>query len=562
MLVSHILAAVQYGPYINPFKVLPVVVILLIWAKLLTWIDKDSEVAHLPRMALNTGFVCGMFVGFLLLLIVPGFALALTVFIVAMIGEIGVYLVLRNQKVGLQDLSKQFKKWLSSFGSKKGKEVSVGAGQVMLIDKKGTPFPPPDSESPDQTAYNAAQSMFTDALRRGADRIEMKPADASAAATVRYSVDGVWIEGRSVPRDDASAAVSLLKRLAGLDINDKRKPQAGTMKTSVDGKKKEIQIQTAGSTAGESVAAEIEPKKRFELRVDQLGFMPEQLASLEDAIGEGQGIVLLGAPKASGLTSLLYGVLRRHDAFLSHIQTIEREPAVDLEGITQNKVPPGAGEEYKQVTWVASQEPDVLMVDKVEDPKSAAELIKFAATGRRVYVGSRTGGVFESMQAWRTLVGDDKAAMKQLKLIVVGRLLRKLCTACKMDYNPDPDTLRKLNMPPEKVGKLFTARNTPLRDNRGREMVCEFCLDLHFKGRIGVYEMFQVDDEVRQVVQAGGSINQLKMLFKKQRQKYLQELALARAVAGDTSLQEIARVLRASETPSSSSSSSSAKRAK
>jgi type II secretory ATPase GspE/PulE/Tfp pilus assembly ATPase PilB-like protein len=116
-----------------------------------------------------------------------------------------------------------------------------------------------------------------------------------------------------------------------------------------------------------------------------------------------------------------------------------------------------------------------------------------------------------------------------------------------MDYNPDPETLKKLNMPPERVGKLFTARTTPLRDPKGREMVCDFCLDLRFRGRVGVFEMFQIDDDVRQVVQAGGSINQLKMLFKKQRQRYLQEAALARAVAGDTSLQEVARVLRAGE---------------
>jgi len=125
-----------------------------------------------------------------------------------------------------------------------------------------------------------------------------------------------------------------------------------------------------------------------------------------------------------------------------------------------------------------------------------------------------------------------------------------------MDYTPDPETLRRLNMPPEKVGKLYTARTQPLRDQRGHEIVCEFCLDLRFKGRTGVYELFVIDDEVKQVVMAGGSVNQLKMLFKKQRQKYLQENALARAVAGDTSLQEVARVLRAGESGSASAAAS------
>jgi type II secretory ATPase GspE/PulE/Tfp pilus assembly ATPase PilB-like protein len=167
----------------------------------------------------------------------------------------------------------------------------------------------------------------------------------------------------------------------------------------------------------------------------------------------------------------------------------------------------------------------------------------------------RAGSTFEAIQQWRTLIGDDKLAMKELKLVVAGRLVRKLCTACKMDYNPDPETLRRLNMAPERVGKLFTARTQPLRDQRGHEVVCEFCLDLRFKGRTGVYELFVIDDEVSQVVQAGGSVNQLKMLFKKQRQKYIGDMAIAKAVEGETSLQEVARALRAGGEPSSSSSS-------
>jgi type IV pilus assembly protein PilB len=134
--------------------------------------------------------------------------------------------------------------------------------------------------------------------------------------------------------------------------------------------------------------------------------------------------------------------------------------------------------------------------------------------------------------------------MKDVRLVIAARLVRKLCTACKQDFNPDPDTLRKLNMAPERVGKLFTARTSPMKDNRGRDVVCEFCLDLRFRGRVGVYELFLIDDEVKQVVQAGGSVNQLKMLFKKQRQKYLQEQALAVAVAGESSLNEVARVLK------------------
>ncbi|WP_428938799.1 ATPase, T2SS/T4P/T4SS family [Fontivita pretiosa] len=548
-----LLSAVEYGWYISIWKVLIVLAVVMLWARLLTWADKDAEAAHLPRVVLNTAFLGGLVLAFVLFLFLPGFWVALAVLGLVMLAEIVTYLVLRNQTVGLSDLSKQFQDWIRSFTSRE-KTVKAEEGEVLLIDRGGRPFPPPESDAPERAAYVAAQDLLTEPLRRGADRIEMRPAEGQAAS-VRYWVDGVAIDGRSIPREDAAAAVVLFKQLAGLDLNDRRKPQTGTIRAQLDAHKHELQVTTAGSTAGESVTIEVNPRKRHELRLDQLGFTDEQLAILEETVAEGDGIVLLAAPKGHGLTTLNYAVLRRHDAFLSHIQTIEREPSADLEGITQNALSPNAppAEEAKLVNWVTSQEPDVLLVDRVEDPRSAADLIRFAGNGHRAYIGIRAASTFDALQAWRNLVGDDRLAMKNLKLVVAGRLLRKLCNACKMDYTPDPDTLRRLNMPPEKVGKLYTARTQPLRDQRGHEIVCEFCLDLRFKGRTGVYELFVIDDEVKQVVMAGGSVNQLKMLFKKQRQKYLQENALARAVAGETSLQEVARVLRAGESGSAAS---------
>jgi general secretion pathway protein E len=487
-----------------------------------------------------------MILAFILVLMLPGFGIALALFFVILVAEAAAYLVMRNQKVGLNDLGKQFNAWIKGMG-KKEKEVKAEAGEVVLINRKGNPIPPPEADSPERGAFAAVQELLTEPLRRNAERIEMRPSEG--AASVRYSVDGVAIEGRAIAREDAAAGVTLLKQLAGLDLNDRRKPQVGTTKVLLDSRKRDLEIRTAGSTAGESVVIEVEPKKRHDFRIDELGLTDDQLNAVEEVIGTGEGIVLLSAPPGQGLTTLLYAVVRRHDAFLSHIQTVERDPKVDLEGISQNKLAANAppAEEAKLVNWVCAQEPDVLMVDKVEDARSAADLIKFAATGRRVYVGIRAGSTFEALKAWRTVVGDDKLAMKQLKLIISGRTVRLLCTACKMDYNPDPEMLRKNNIPPEKVNKLYTARTQPLRDQRGHEMVCEFCLDLRFKGRTGIYEVFVIDEEIANVVIAGGSVNQLAMLFKKQRQRDLRGQGLARAVRGDTSLQEVSRVLKQSE---------------
>src|SRR5687768_7501283 len=129
---SPMLAAVEYGQYVSALKCIPLIIILLIWARLLTWIDKDAEAAHLPRQSLNLGFISGLTVGFALFLFLPNFWVALGGMVAVFAVEIAVYLLLRQQKVGLADLSVQFTNWLKSFGSGK-KAAVVKAGQVVLV---------------------------------------------------------------------------------------------------------------------------------------------------------------------------------------------------------------------------------------------------------------------------------------------------------------------------------------------------------------------------------------------------------------------------------------------
>ena len=558
MHLMQLMADVQIGGYINLWKLLPVLILLLIWARLLTWMDKDSVEAHLPRLLLNSVEVAVLVGGLLVFLFIPlgSYIVGLSVFLLAFVIDLGIYLGMRHQKVGLGDLSKQFNEFIKSIGKRKEKEVKVAEGAVGLVDKGGKTMEPPNSESPDAAGYDAAQKLLADPLRRHAEQIELIPQEGAAA--VRFIADGVAYTGTTLGREEAAAAVGLLKKLASLDLTQVRKPQTGKMKLMYGGKKRDAEVTTAGSTAGESVTIALDVKGRHNLKLEELGMTDEQFGQVLDAVHDDSGgVVLVSAPKGQGLNSLIYAVLRKHDAFLQHIQTIERNAPADLEGIKQNPLPPNASgsEETKLVDWVCSQEPDIVAITEIEDPRSAAVLAKFAATGRRVYVGMRSGSTFEALNHWRKLIGDDAAAMKDLKFIVSGRIVRKLCMACKVGYTADPETLRRLNMSPDKVGKLFQARNQPLRDPKGNPLVCEFCQDMRFVGRVGVYETFIIDDEVRNVIVSGGSVNQLKAIFRKQRQKYLQEAALARVELGDTSVQEVLRVLGSGGSSSSGSSS-------
>jgi type II secretory ATPase GspE/PulE/Tfp pilus assembly ATPase PilB-like protein len=544
--MAMLAAAVPGGQYVSGIKAIPIIIILLIWARLLTWVDKDSQNARLPRVPLNMGLFGGMAGCFFLILVLPGFLIALLVLFGGMGVEAGIYLALRHRQVGLGDLSTEFKNWLRSLGGKK-KEAKEIEGAVQIVSQNGGLIPAPASDDPEAEAFNAIQQMMTVPLENYAEIIDFAPSEGGYV--VKYSVDGVAYTGATVPKPAGVAAIAYLKDVAGLDLAEVRKPQTGGLRMNINQQKRDLKLTTKGSTAGEFARFVVDPKKRHSFSLDKLGLLEDQIATIRESVKENQGVVLLSAPKGQGLTSLSYAMLRAHDAFLQHLISIERDPEQELEGITQNLLPPGSTgtEEAKQVGWIVSQQPDVVLVGKPESPQTAAEIIKGAKEGRRIYVSLVAPNTFDTLTLWRKLVGNDELAMSQLKMIISGRTVRKLCIACKQGYMPDPETLRKLNIDPSKVEQLYQAPKEAPKDPKGNPIHCEFCNDLRYKGRTGIYEVLIVDDEIRQLILGGGTPAQLKTAFRKQRGRYLQELGLAMVERGDTSVQEVLRILRSGE---------------
>lgn len=544
MAFDSIVAVSEGGGYISIIKVLPPLIVLAIWSRLLTWADKDATDAHLPRIALNVAFLSGLVLAFGLFFFLPTFLIAFSAVVFVMVAEVATYLVMRHQKVGLQDLKEQFAAWRAS-GKKEKKSGGDVASQVTLVGKGNAPIPPPAAEDPTRPAYDALQAALTEPLRKGAELITLAPSENGLA--VKYQVDGMDYKGQMVERTTGAGAISLLKDAAGLDVEDRRRPQRAMMKMVIDGKRREYRLETAGSTAGEAARFLLDPKKRHDIRIESLGLSQRQFDVMLKLIKEDRtGIVIVATPRAMGLTTAMYAIMRAHDAFLEHLHTVERDPDVDLEGITQNKLPANApaAEEGKMIGWAISQEPDSIMIPRLEDARSAQDLIRFAKE-KRVYVGMRAGSTFEALNQWRKLVGNDKLAVSELQVVIAGRVLRRLCMACKVSYAPDPGVAKKLGLSPEKAQTLYQARTQPLRDPKGNPVPCEFCLDLRYKGRVGVFEMLVVDDDVKSVVgSSSSSENQLKAVFRKQRGKYLQEEALGLVESGETSVQEVLRVLK------------------
>ena len=497
-----------------------------------------------------TGLLGGLVVGFALFVLLPNFLVALAALLGVVGVEAAVYLSMRNKAVGLKDLKGDFILWVKSVG-RKPQEVEEVSGAVQFVGPTGALLPAPKKNSPDVESYEGIQRMLTDPLNNNADVVEVAPSENGS--TVKYSVDGVTYTGASVGKQVAADAMVYIKAAAGLDIGEVRKPQKGSVKLNINGKRKEMSLETKGSTAGEFARFIGDAKHRHDYNPQTIGFTDEQLETII-TVNKGPGLTLLAAPKGQGLTSLSYGMLRAHDAFLQLVMSIERDAEQDLEGVTQTKLDRNApaAEELKQVKWQLSQLPDVLLVAKPEGSEAAAELVR-AAAERRVYVSMVASSTFEALNSWRKLVGDDRLAVQNLQLVICGRNLRKLCAACKQGYTPDPETLRKLNMDPARVDKLFQARKEPIRDPKGNPLKCEFCNDLRYKGRTGIYEFLLVDEHVKLVATNGQTNEQnvapMKTAFRKQKGKYLQEVGLGMVEEGTTSVQEVLRVLKAPAEP-------------
>jgi len=543
-MTDSFLAAVQLGGYINGFKLIPIFVVSLVWWWLMAWADKDADVAKLPRETVNMVNLAAYLVAMGLAVALPIYMAALPAFLALFAVDIGFYLGWRKKTIGLADLSEQFRSGIKNLGRKK-KEVEIKADDnaVVFFGKDNRAVPPPQPDMPERVAFDALQDVFQTPMKHNASFIELRPNEGGAV--LRYTVDGVRLEGKQFPRDSAAAAISFMKVLAGLDPEDRRKPQNGKMKVGTTKAKNEIDVYTAGSRDGELMRLTVNFKKQFSYTLDKLGFLREQTEQIEKMVSDKTGITLLAVPEGQGQTNLAYAILKKHDIFLLNLMTVERDPPVELDGIRQNKLAASApsSEEEQQVEWLISQEPDLIFVDRIDSPRSAQSLCKFASE-KKVLVAMRAGTTFDAIEQWRKLVGDDDLALENLRLVIGERLVRLLCGACKVAYTPDPAALKKMNMSPDRVSQLYQARKEPMRDPKGQEVICPFCHGVAYQGRTGVFEFFRVDDDVRQAIKAGGTINQLKALFRKQKQRYLQESALARVELGDTSVEEVLRVMR------------------
>jgi general secretion pathway protein E len=246
----------------------------------------------------------------------------------------------------------------------------------------------------------------------------------------------------------------------------------------------------------------------------------------------------------------LYALLRMHDAFMTNLLTIEREPLRELENITQYIYDPTKhdGSYARQLQTVLRREPDAVMVSDCLDRETAHLAVKAAGEGKRIYVGMLARDSFDALKKLLSLAGDTDLVADVLRTIASQRLVRKLCVACRLAYKPDIGLLKKANLPVDKIEHFYRPpKAEEMMDDKGNTRLCPNCQNSGYYGRTGLFEMLEVDPVMRQLIANGQPLAALRAQARKNGMLYLQEVGLQKVIAGTTGMNEMLRVLRDEE---------------
>ncbi|MBI4578675.1 MAG: Flp pilus assembly complex ATPase component TadA [Planctomycetes bacterium] len=549
------------GGFIGIGRVVLVLVAVTPWLLFCQWLDKDvARLRKMNREMWNSIVLGGGVVGLILWILLPWktagmFAAGFGLWLVVTVGVGGSYVFVRNSMVDAPSrvfTPRHIKAWFAGLG-KKGKKDGVPSLAIERVkitgpDKKRVAVP----SDPNQTAaYEAAQNLLFDALWRRATDVEMLVAGENVR--MAYRIDGVVMPRSDLlPREVAGPAVDFLKGIAGLSVEERRKPQKGTISGVIPGGpsgETKIEVLTSGTTQHERLALKIVGDEN-RLRMADLGVTKQQREAIDGFVKAPGGLVLVSGPRGSGVTTTLYAALRCHDAFMQNLLTLEQVPLMELENITQNLYDSTKheGSYARQLQTVLRREPDVVMVSDCMDRETAHLAVTAARGGKKIYMGVQAKDSFDALKRVLSLASDTDSVAEALLGVTSQRLLRKLCVACRIAYKPDPQVLKKANLPLDKIEHFFRMpRPEEYVDEKGNPRVCANCQNSGYYGRTGIFEVLVMNDSVREQIRAGQPVNAIRASARKSGMLYLQEIGVQKVIEGATSMAEMLRAIRDEE---------------
>lgn len=385
------------------------------------------------------------------------------------------------------------------------------------------------SDEGDAPIIKMVNNILADAVKQGISDIHIEPLEKSLR--VRYRLDGKLFEVSNHPKRLLPAIIARLKVMSRtMKIAEKRMPQDGRIQMQIGGKDVDLRVSSVPSNHGESIVMRILNKSSVSLGLDQAGFMSDDLARFRELVRLPDGIILVTGPTGSGKTTTLYSCLNEINKPDRKIITVEDPVEYELAGINQVMVKSDVGMTFAAaLRAMLRQAPNIIMVGEIRDLETASISINAALTGHLVFSTLHTNDATSAVARLADMGIKKFLIASAVRAIVAQRLLRRLCENCKAPVTLSEAQIRHLGLDPTR------AEATQVFGPQG----CSKCRHTGYKGRVGVFEIFEIDDEVKHLINDNLSSPQLRKRAREVGMRTLREDGVRKVLAGLTSAEEV-----------------------
>ncbi len=409
------------------------------------------------------------------------------------------------------------------------KDMPIEEFEIISEQESGMVAPFGD-ESDQAPIIRMVDLIIKEALKQRASDIHIEP--MSEHMRVRYRIDGVLQNILNIPKENQNAVTVRIKIMARLDITSNRVPQDGRFKLRLAAQEVDFRVSLLPTTHGEKIVLRVLDKKKLSIGLETLGFSKQAIESLQESVQRPFGMILITGPTGSGKSTTLYSILNQFNTADRNVITVEDPVEYLIEGLTQIQVHPEIGLTFASgLRSILRQSPDIVMVGEIRDAETADIAIKASLTGQMVFSTLHTNDAAGALTRLVDMGIESFLVASSLVAVCAQRLCRQICQHCKKPVDIPPKVIQDLGI---KIlsGTIFY---------RGEG--CELCRNTGYLGRLGVTELLNVDDTIREMLLKGSSCDEIKEYARKHNGMItLREDILQKAMDGQTTLEEVFRI--------------------
>lgn len=384
----------------------------------------------------------------------------------------------------------------------------------------------------DVPVVRLVNQLIREAVNDRASDIHIEPMGKDVV--VRYRVDGVLHEVMRLPRSARAEVTSRLKIMADMNITERRRPQDGRLRAVVEGRDVDFRVASLPTPHGESIVIRVLNQDMTPLALQDIGMGADHLVMMESLLGKPYGAILVAGPTGSGKSTSMYAALMVLNDVTRKIITIEEPIEYQMAGITQIGVNAPIGLTFASgLRHILRSDPDIVMVGEVRDPETAEIAVRAALTGHLVLSSIHTNDAPSALTRLVDMGVAPYVTSSALLAVVGQRLARKLCPKCKTEVEAPVDALVRLGMDSKRAAKAKIYG----------PVGCDSCFNTGYRGRVGLFELMVMDDDLRKLFLHEAPSEQLRTLAIEHGMRTLREDAIDKVAEGITSLEEIARVV-------------------